>query len=94
MCCTVCQRELQVGEEMTVHEGKPYCAEHYTEAFTSKCPGCHKNIVEGNVITIGDYDWHLECVVCATCDRPIGDEEVFEDHAEDPEATGVNRQQV
>ena len=80
MCCQVCQIKLEAGQEMAVGpDGLPYCPEHYASSFADKCPGCGEAIMEGEIITIGDDKWHLNCVHCVTCARAIGDEEVFMD---------------
>eukprot|EP00933_Yihiella_yeosuensis_P073674 TRINITY_DN8238_c4_g1_i1.p1 TRINITY_DN8238_c4_g1~~TRINITY_DN8238_c4_g1_i1.p1 ORF type:complete len:484 (+),score=88.60 TRINITY_DN8238_c4_g1_i1:47-1453(+) len=68
--CNACSSSLS-GTPFQVHDSTPFCNGCYYERYGDKCKACDKVITGGKVkCSLGLF--HVECVVCRTCDKAIG----------------------
>lgn len=68
--CKECGKSL-CGVPWSPHERTCFCKPCYTEKHGEKCTGCGKGL-DGSMMKCALGKFHVDCVVCGTCKKPIG----------------------
>lgn len=68
--CAHCHCQLSSGS-FWEHEGKPYCETHYKLLACDVCAKCDQPVLRQGITVFGKT-WHVECFVCAGCERRLG----------------------
>mmetsp|Transcript_86510 Transcript_86510/g.218112 ORF Transcript_86510/g.218112 Transcript_86510/m.218112 type:complete len:452 (-) Transcript_86510:97-1452(-) len=68
--CGTCSKQLS-GVPWMEHERMPFCKSCYFEKHGEKCSACGK-VIEGGMVKCSLGKFHVECVVCTTCNKSIG----------------------
>jgi paxillin len=73
--CTVCKNALLDGQFYN-GDGRPYCKDHYFEAFGTKCAKCNEYLTDVLLQAL-DKKWHAGCFACAHCSKPFAEAEYY-----------------
>ncbi|KJE89465.1 hypothetical protein CAOG_000929 [Capsaspora owczarzaki ATCC 30864] len=66
---------------MMDHEGQLYCLDDYNTLFGKKCGTCGEFLL-GEFTSVGETYYHLTCMKCAGCKKPIEHGDSFGDCAD------------
>jgi len=82
--CSKCQGSFISGSRVLFDEGQPICEECRNKSLAGKkapattCKGCNKEI-EGRSVVAMEFDWHVECFACTSCNNPLSGEYMVKD---------------
>ncbi|KAI6182743.1 Zinc finger and Homeobox domain containing protein [Aphelenchoides bicaudatus] len=76
--CNDCQRVLDETCTVFLRNGRTYCKEDYARLFARKCAKCEQQFTADDMLMRArNMSYHLDCFVCATCNRKLSAGEQF-----------------
>jgi len=68
--CATCKQPFKDGKYYE-HEGKPYCAEHYSLMQLEICDACGKPIPISALTRLSNKNYHANCLQCCHCGESL-----------------------
>ena len=68
--CTHCKVPI-AESKFWIHDGNPFCTTHYGMLYCDPCNKCGQAVLEHGC-TMWGKTWHQECLLCHSCERPLG----------------------
>ncbi len=65
--CSICEKSLSFLEVCSSLGNKHLCSLHHPKS----CQRCYRMPQGENVVTLGDHVYHMDCMVCQKCKKPL-----------------------